>query len=116
MPELFQRADVDLTTTNETSLYQAPNTTEADRAITLSCLVSNSDATASVDVTVRITNAQDQVISRTAVAIPVPAKSALELLPNRVVLKRGEKVKATASMANRLRLALSVLEITPGVS
>jgi hypothetical protein len=115
LAEVFERGAALLSTTDETLVYQAPNNDDRDRAITLSCTAANSDSATEVGVTLKVTTAADALVYRSAVQIPVKPKSAIELLPNRKVLKRGDKVKMQATLANRLEVAVDVLEITPNV-
>lgn len=115
MAEVFERGAAVLTTTGETLIYQAPNNSDQDRAITLSCLAANSDSSSEVGITLTMTTAAGVPVYRSAVQIPVKPRSALELLPGRKVLKRGDRVLAQATLANRLEVSLDVLEITPNV-
>ena len=112
MTETFNRASVALTTTSITDAYQAPNIAASDRAIVLSCLVANVDGTAASDVTITITDSANAVISRLASTISVPPDASLEVIANKLVLKRGEKLRATASTASDLEVTVSALEIT----
>jgi hypothetical protein len=112
MAETFNRTSVKLTTTTITDAYQAPNVANTDRAIVLSCMVANVDPSVSCDVTVAITDSSNVEIAKIANAIQVPAKSTLEIVANKVVLKRGEKLRATASLANDLEVTVSALEIS----
>lgn len=111
MAESFNRNSVKLTTTSVTTAYQAPNVANTDRAIVLSCLVANVDGASAADVTVAITDSSDVEIAKLANTISVPADASLELVANKVVLKRGEKLRVTASAANRLDVTVSALEI-----
>ena len=112
MAETFNRASAALTTTSITDVYQAPNIAASDRAIVLSCLVANVDGVAACDVTFAITDSANTHLSFIAKTIPVPADSALEMIPNKLILKRGEKLRATAGTAGDLEVTISVLEIT----
>lgn len=112
MAETFNRNSVKLTTTSITDAYQAPNVAATDRAIVLSCMVANVDGTSSADVTVAITDSSNVEIAKLANTINVPADASLEIVANKVVLKRGEKLRVTASAANRLDVTVSSLEIT----
>jgi hypothetical protein len=112
MTETFNRASVALTTTNITDVYQAPDIAASDRAIVLSCLVANVDGTVASDVTITITDSANAVISRLASTISVPPDASLEVIANKLVLKRGEKLRATASTASDLEVTVSALEIT----
>ncbi len=112
MAETFNRASVALSTSSITDIYQAPNIASTDRAIVLSCLVANVNGSAASDVTLTITDSANTVISRIASTITVPADATLEAIPNKLVLKRGEKIRATALNAGYLEITVSALEIT----
>jgi len=112
MAEAFNRASVALSTTSITDVYQAPNVAAGNRAIVLSCLIANVDGTAAADITVTITDASNNAIAKLANTIPVPADGSLELIANKLVLKQGEKLRATASAGGDLEVTVSTLEIT----
>lgn len=112
MAESFNRASVALTTTSITDVYQAPNIAATDRAIVLSCLVANVDGAVPCDVTITITDSSNTAIARIANTISVPPDASLEVIVNKLILKRGEKIRATASTANDLEVTVSSLEIT----
>lgn len=112
MAEAFNRASVALSTTSITDVYQAPNAAAGNRAMVLSCLVANVDGTAAADITVTITDSSNNAIAKLANTIPVPADSSLELIANKLVLKQGEKLRATASAGGDLEVTVSSLEIT----
>jgi hypothetical protein len=112
MAETFNRASAALTTTNITDVYQAPNVAATDRAIILSCLVANVDGVNAADITLTISDSADVAIAKIANTIQVPADSTLEAIPNKLILKRGEKIRATASAANDLEVTISAMEIT----
>ena len=112
MAETFNNASVKLTTTNATDLYQAPTSAAADRAIVLSCLVANVDGSAGAQITIALTDGSNNVLSTLASTIAVPADASIEIIPNKVVMKQSQKLRATASAANDLELTVSALEIT----
>lgn len=112
MAETFNRASAVLSSTNITDVYQAPNAAATNRAVILSCLVSNVDGTNAADITLTITSSSDTAIARIANTVQVPADSTLEAIPNKLILKQGEKIRATASAANDLEVTVSALEIT----
>lgn len=112
MAETFNNANVRLTTTSATDVYQAPTANAADRAIVLSCMVANTNTTNNQDVTITITDSANTLLSVLAGPVTVPAKSALEVISNKVVLKQSQKVRATATSANDLQVTLSSLEMT----
>ena len=112
MAETFDRASAALTTTTITDLYQCPTSNAANRTIVLSCLVANVDGNNNASITLTITDSANTLISRLANVIIVPAAASLEVVANKVVLKQGEKLRATAGAANRLEVTVSVLEVT----
>ena len=111
MSNTFNNATVKLSSTSITDVYQAPNPADADRAVVMSVLVANIDGTTSADITLIITDSSNTELSRVAHTIPVPADTSLELVANKLVLKRGQKLRATASAANDLDVTVSVMEI-----
>ena len=112
MAETFNNASVKLTTTNATDLYQAPTSAATDRAIVLSCLVANVDGTNSAGITITLTDGSNNVLSTLSSTVTVPNDSSLEVIPNKVVMKQSQKLRATASAANDLEVTVSALEIT----
>lgn len=111
MAATFNNASVKLSSTATTTIYQAPASSGAV-GIVLSILVANVDGLASADITASKTDSSDVEQSKIAFTIPVPADTSLELIPNKLVLKAGEKIRCSASAANDLEVTLSVLEIT----
>lgn len=111
MANTFNNAQVDLTTTNVTTVYQAPSTA-GNVAIVLSIMCANVNGTNSADISILKTTSGDVVQSRLAHTIPVPADTSLEVVANKLVLKAGEKIRAQASAANYFNITLSALEIT----
>jgi hypothetical protein len=112
MAETFNNASVKLTSTNATDLYQAPTSAAADRAIVLSCLVANVDGSAAAEITITLTNGSNTVLSTLASTMAVPPDASIEIIPNKVVMKANQKLRATASAANDLEITVSALEIT----
>lgn len=112
MADSFNRVAAALTTTSITDVYTAPNNASTDRAIVLSCLVANIDGTSPADITITITDGSNNVISRLASTISVPPDASLEIIANKLVLKNGEKLRATAGTASDLEVTVSALEIT----
>lgn len=112
MAETFNNASVKLTTTNATDLYQAPTSAATDRAIVLSCLVANVDGSSPVEITIALTDGSNTVLSTLASTIVVPADASIEIIPNKVVMKQSQKLRATANVANDVEITVSALEIT----
>lgn len=112
MAEVFNRASTALTTTGITDVYTAPSGNAADRAVVLGCVAANIDGTDAVDVSIDITTSGDTKLSSFARTITVPADSSLEFVANKLILKQGEKLRATASVASGIDFTVSALEIT----
>jgi hypothetical protein len=112
MAETFNRASVALTTTTITDVYQAPNIANADRAVVLSCLVANVNGTNNTAVTIDITDSTNTAIAKIVSTVVVPADATLEVIPNKLILKRGEKLRVTAQNSSHLEVTVSALEIT----
>lgn len=112
MTETFNRASVALSSTSITDVYQAPNVAASDRAIVLSCLVANVDGANNATITLDITNSSNTAIAKIANTIVVPADASIELIANKLVLKQGEKLRATAGTSNDLEVTVSALELT----
>lgn len=111
MPNTFNNAQVALSTTTVTDVYQAP-ASAGNVAIVLSIMCANVNGTAAADVSIIKTNSSNTEQSRLAHTIPVPADTSLEVVANKVVLKAGEKLRAQASAANFINVTISTLEIT----
>lgn len=111
MANTFNNAQVALSTTSVTDVYQCP-TTAGNVAIVLSIMCANVNGTASADISIIKTNSSNTEQSRLAHTIPVPADTSLEVVANKVVLKAGEKLRAQASVANYINVTISALEIT----
>lgn len=110
MANNFKDAQVQLANTSLTDLYQCP-TTAGNVAIVLSILVANVNGTSSADITVSKTDSANTLLSQLAFTIPVPADTSLEIVPNKIVLSAGEKIRVQASAGNYLHVTLSALEI-----
>jgi hypothetical protein len=110
MANTFNNAQVQLSTTNVTDVYQAPTGTGAV-SVVLSIMAANVNGNASADVSIIKTDSANTEQSRLAHTIPVPNDTTLEVVAQKVVLKAGEKLRAQASAANYLHVTVSALEI-----
>jgi hypothetical protein len=110
LPNTFNNAQLALTTVL-TDVYQAPLSENATSVI-LSFLVANIQGGSVADVTVIKTDSSDTEQSRLCHTIPVPQNTSLEVIPNKIVLKSGEKLRALASANSYLSATVSVLEVT----
>ena len=111
MAETFNNSSTKLPTANSTELYSAPNAS-GNCAIVLSCLVANVDGSSSDTISLWIANSSSTQLSLLASTIAVPPDASIELIPNKVVLTQGQKLRAQAGTANDLHVTVSVLEIT----
>jgi hypothetical protein len=111
MAETFTNSGVKLTTVSTTDIYQAPTSSGA-RAVVLSSLAANVTGTVSVNYSVDLTDSANTVVATIAKTIAVPGYATLELIPNKVVLTSGQKLRATSSVASGINVVTSVLEIT----
>jgi hypothetical protein len=111
MAEAFTNSGVQLTTTSITTVYQAPSTSGA-RAVVLSSLAANATGTVSVNYSLDLTDSANTLVATVAKLIAIPANATLELIPNKIVLASGQKLRATSSLASGVHVVTSVLEIT----
>jgi 3D (Asp-Asp-Asp) domain-containing protein len=111
MPNTFNNAQAQLSSTSVTDVYQAPATT-GNTAVVLSVLCANVNGTASADISIIKTNSSNTIQSYLAFTIPVPADTSLEVVANKIILKAGEKLRAQASASNFINVTISALEIT----
>ena len=108
MADLFLNKKVDLTTTDNTSLYTVPAETIA---VVRSILVSNDDASNACEITVTLLNTDDTVFSLFKQK-DISAKTTNELLTNTLVLNEDEEIKIQAENANDLHVVMSAMEIS----
>jgi hypothetical protein len=111
MPNTFNNAQAQLSSTSVTDVYQAPATT-GNTAVVLSVLCANVNGTAAADISIIKTDSSNTIQSYLAFTIPVPADTSLEVVANKIILKAGEKLRAQASASNFINVTISALEIT----
>ena len=87
MADLFLNKKVDLTSTDNTSLYTVPTSTVT---VVRSILVSNDDASNACEITVTLLNSSDTVFSLFKQK-DIGAKLTVELLTNTLVLNEDEE-------------------------
>ena len=128
MSNSFINKKIDLTTTNVTTLYTVPSATTA---IIKSILVSNDGASGSsgvggpggsssetsVPINITITNSSGAVFS---IAFQKAIQGAsgtsgepVEILSKTLVAETGDIIKVTASVANKIHVILSAMEVLP---
>ena len=106
MANIYRNAKVDLTTTDNTTLYTSPSNS---RAIIKNILISD-DSGSGDTITLTITNGSD--VFSLFKTKTISANGTSELLSAPIVLTAGEILKATAATADRLHIICSYLEIT----
>ena len=111
MAETFNNSSTKLSSTSDTTVYQAPFAA-GDSVVVLSCLVANVDGSSPATISVWISNSSNVEQSYLAKTIAVPADASIELIPNKVVLTENQRLRAKAGTANDLHVTVSVLEIT----
>ena len=111
IPQYIQgvrNAKVDLTTTNNTTLYTAPSDADFNASIVNSILVSENSGNAET-ITVTLTSGSD-VFSLFKVKT-VSANTTIELLTRDLIMESGEILKVQAATADRLHVVASVQEL-----
>ena len=107
MANVYKNAKIDLTDTDNETLYTVPAVTTA---IVKSILVSE-DAGATPNITVTLVNTSAAVFSLFK-SKALTANGTLELLSSPLVMEESEILKVQASAGNQLHVVMSVLEIS----
>ena len=110
MANIYKNAKLDLTTTNNTTLYTVPSDS---RAIIKSIRVSN-DTTDSCSLTGNLFNgnpAAGASAFNLFKNIPIVGESFTQLLLEPLIMMESEVLQVNASDANRLHVVVSILEI-----
>ena len=106
MANIYKNAKVDLTTTDNTTIYTAPSDS---RAIVKSIIVSE-DAGSGTTVTLTITDAASAIFNLFKDKA-IASKATTELLTHPLILEENEVLKAQAADANEIHVIASILEI-----
>ena len=108
MANVYKNLKVDLTTTNEPTVYTVPSETTA---LIRSIRVSNDDTSNACTLTLTLTNTSSAVFSLEKDK-SIAAKTSDEILKAMLIATESEVIKATAQNANDLHIIISVLEIS----
>ena len=108
MANVYKNLKVDLTTTNETTVYTVPS---ENTALIRSIRVSNDDTSNACTLTLTLTNTSSAVFSLEKDK-SIAAKTSDEILKAMLIATESEVIKATAQNANDLHIIISVLEIS----
>ena len=106
MANIYRNAKVDLTTTDNTTLYTSPSNS---RAIIKSILVSD-DSGSGDSINVTLTDASAAVFSLFKTKT-IGSNATTELISQPIILQESEILKAQATTAGRLHVVISLLEI-----
>ena len=110
IPQYLQNltnAKVDLTTTNNTTLYTVPSDADFNASIIDSILVCEDSGNADT-ISITITNGSD--VFNIFKVKAVGANTTVELLTRDLILQSGEILKVQAATANRLHVVASIQE------
>tara|TARA_A100001391_G_scaffold198359_1_gene179869 strand:- start:864 stop:1271 length:408 start_codon:yes stop_codon:yes gene_type:complete len=109
-------AKIDLTTTDEETLYTAPSNADFNQSVINSIIVANDSGSAST-ITITLTgdglNGAGAVTSHVFTLFKVKsidANTTVELLTRDLILNAGEIIKVTAANADRLHVIASIQE------
>jgi hypothetical protein len=108
MANSFKNKKVDLTTTDNTTLYTVPSATTT---VVKSILVSE-DAGSGTTISVTLVDANSNVFSLFKTKT-ISGNATTELLTNPLVMEESEVLKVQAGDANELHVIASILEIQP---
>ena len=103
---VYRNAKIDLTTTDNTTVYTAPSNS---RAILKNILVSD-DSGSGDSINVTLTDASAAVFSLFKTKT-IGSNATTELITQPIVLQESEILKAQATTAGRLHIVVSLLEI-----
>ena len=106
MANVYKNAKIDLTTTDNTTVYTAPSNS---RAILKNILVSD-DSGSGDSINVTLTDASAAIFSLFKTKT-IGANATTELITQPIVLQESEILKAQATTAGRLHIIVSLLEI-----
>ena len=106
MANIYKNAKVDLSSTDNTTIYTAPSDS---RAIIKSIIISE-DAGSGTTITLTITDAASAVFNLFKDKA-IASKATTELLTHPLILEENEVLKAQAADANELHVIASILEI-----
>ena len=108
MANSFLNKKVDLTTTDNTTLYTVP---DANTAVIKSILVAE-DAGSGTTITVTLTDSSSNVFSLFKTKT-ISGNATTELLTQPLVMEEKEILKVQAGEANELHVIASILQIQP---
>lgn len=106
MANNYKNAKIDLSSTNDTTVYTCPSATQT---IVKSILISNDSGSADT-LNITLTNTSSAVFSIFK-AKSVASNTTVELLSQPLIIMESEILKAQATTADRLHIIVSFLEV-----
>ena len=106
MANNYKNAKIDLSSTNDTTVYTCPTATQT---IVKSILISNDSGSADT-LNITLTNTSSAVFS-VFKAKSVASNTTVELLSQPLIIMESEVLKAQATTADRLHIIVSFLEV-----
>ena len=106
MANNYKNAKIDLSSTNDTTVYTCPSATQT---IVKSILISNDSGSADT-LNITLTNTSSAVFS-VFKAKSVASNTTVELLSQPLIIMESEILKAQATTADRLHIIVSFLEV-----
>lgn len=108
MANTFKRLTSNAIASTLAPVYTVPaNTT----AVIIGGVISNTDTANTITTTISVYDGNNE-INLTGTDTPVPSGTALSFIDGKVVLQTGDILKAKGSVAGKLDVMLSVMEIT----
>lgn len=108
MANTFKRKTSNGIGTTLTTVYTVPADTTA---VIIGGIVSNTDTSTTLSTTISINDGTND-LNMTGTDTPVPSGTALSFIDGKVVMQTGDILKAKGSVAGKLDVVLSVMEIT----
>ena len=108
MANTFKRLTKNAIASTLAEVYTVPPDTTA---VIIGGVVSNTDVSNTITTTISVNDGTNE-INLTGTDTPVPSGTALSFIDGKVVLQTGDILKAKGSVAGKLDVMLSVMEIT----
>ena len=108
MANSFKNKKVDLTTTDNTTLYTVPTATST----IVKSILDSEDAGSGANLTVTLVDSSSAIFSLFKTKA-ISSNTTVELLTQPLVMEESEVLKVQASDANELHVIASILEIKP---
>lgn len=108
MANTFKRSTVNAIGSSLSDVYTVP---AATTAVIIGGVVSNTDTANTITTTIAVFDGSS-TINLTGTDTPVPSGTALSFIDGKVVLQTGDILKVKGSVAGKLDVMLSVMEIT----